>query len=384
MIASLALFLLTLSSPASLGASGPESANQSHSPESSVSSSRSFEQISKLAMEAWNDNRDENAIGLFEQGLKMKPDWNEGLWYLGVLNYDKDRFFDARSFLRHYLAQNPNQGPGWAMLGLCDYQLREYGRALEHLNHATSLGLGGRTQLADTVFYDQAILLTRDGQFEASTRLLYRIRGDAGSRAQGPLEVPAGLNALSYQLLPEEVPSNRLEFVRLMGAAAFARLDQQRGKAKTILRDLVADHPSEKGAHYQYGSMLLEDDLAGGVEEMQKVLDISPSDTAARLQLAQYYMQHSQAEKAKPYLDETLKLAPSNPIAHMLNGKMQEAAGDIQGAISELELARQTAPEEPQVLWALLHIYTVAGRRDDAARVKDAIAKVQEISQSAK
>jgi len=384
MIALLGLLFLTLASPASLGASVPESAGLVPSSEASASSSRSFEQISKLAMEAWNDNRDENAIALFAKGLKMKPDWNEGLWYLGVLYYDRDRFSDARNLLRHYLAQNPKQGAGWAMVGICDYQLREYGRALEQLNHAVSLGLGARKQLADTVFYDQAILLTRDGQFEASTRLLYLIRGDAGARAQGPLEVPAGLNALSYQLLPEEVPSNRLEFVRLMGAAVFARLDQQRDKAKAILRDLAADHPSEKGVHYQYGSMLLEEDLPGGVEEMLKVLDLSSFDTAARLQLARYYIQHSRAEKAKPYVDEALKLAPSNPTAHLLNGNMLEMAGDLQAAISELELARQTDPEEPQVLWALLHVYTAAGRREDAARVKDDIAKVQAKSLSTK
>lgn len=388
MIASLGLLLLTFAAPAVQPTAVSGSAGPANPSETSTASSPSFEQISKSAMEAWNENRSDDAIGFFEQGLKLKPDWDDGLWYLEALFYDKHRFFEARDLLRHYLAQNPKQSQGWAMLGLCEYQLREYGHALDHLRRSISLGLGDRAQLAQTVFYVQAILLTRNGQFDASFRLLGKMRmhyvkyGDAGTGVQDSLEVPVGLSLLGYQLLPEEVPQDRREFVRKMGEACFALLDENHEKAKAIFQELEREHPNEQATHFQYGSVLLEEamhldeDMPVGVEEMRTVLALSPFNTAARLLLAKYFMHRAQPEQAKPYLDELLKLEPLNPEAHMLNGEILASAGNTTGAISEFEIARQTTPNESQLLWHLMRAYIAAGRHEDAARIQTELARI--------
>src|SRR5438105_2915518 len=194
-------------------------------------------------------------------------------------------------------------------------------------------------------------------------------------RDQGPLEEPAGLAVLGYPLVPGEVPASRRELVRLAGAGAFARTDQLRPEADKLFRKMADDFPAEPGVHYQYGLLLLEDRPAAGMDEMHKELAISPSHTPARLRVAEYYLAQSQPEKARPYLDQVLKLEPKDASGHLLMGEMLTSTGDAVGAIRELELAKELAPGRGRVLWALLRAYMAAGRTDDADHIKAEIEK---------
>ena len=71
---------------------------------------QSFEQVARAAQQARDENRDDDAIRLFQQGLELKPEWNEGLWYLGTLLYEKERFGEARDLLRQFVIQSPKFG----------------------------------------------------------------------------------------------------------------------------------------------------------------------------------------------------------------------------------------------------------------------------------
>jgi tetratricopeptide (TPR) repeat protein len=364
MIAGLAVLLVTFAAPFA-----PQSARaQSPAP--------SFDQISQAAQQARDENRDDDAVRLFQQGLKQKPDWDEGLWYLGTLFYEKERFSEARDLFRHFLAQNPTHGPGWGLLGLSEYKTREYERALQHFQRARALGLENRVELANAVFYHQAVLLIRFEQFHDGLLLLYQMRG-AGV-AQDSLEEPAGLAALGYPLLPEEVPLHRRPLVRMAGAGTFARVDQRRDEAERLFHKMADEYPREPGVHYQYGLLLLDDRPAEGIQEMQKELAITPSHVPARLRLAEYYLAQSQPEKARPYLDEVNSLEPKNGTVHLLLGETLANAGDSAGAIRELELANELTPGRPKVLWALLRAYRAAGRQADADRVKTELEKLTE------
>ena len=333
----------------------------------------SFEQIARQAEQARNLNRDDDAIRLYQRGLELRPDWDEGLWYLATLQYEKEHFWEARDLLRHFVAQNAKHGPAWALLGLSEYKNREYARALAHLQQSLTLGLGDRKELATSVFYFKAVLLTRFEQYHDALALLYQMRGTG--QDQSPLEEPAGLAVLGYPLLPEEVPAGRRGLVRLAGAGAFARTDQRRPEAEKLFRKMVDEFPAEPGVHYQYGLLLLEECPAEGIEEMHKELGISPSHIPARLRLAEYFLAQSQPEKARPYVDEVLKLEPRDASGHLLMGETLASTGDTAGAIRELELAKGLAPGRGRVLWALLRAYMAAGRTDDADRIKAEIEK---------
>ena len=43
------------------------------------------------------------AIDSYRQALKLKPEWDEGLWYLGTLLYEKENYFEACTVLRNFL-----------------------------------------------------------------------------------------------------------------------------------------------------------------------------------------------------------------------------------------------------------------------------------------
>ena len=337
----------------------------------------SFEQISQEAQKARDAYRDDDAIRLFQQGLTLNPDWDEGLWYLATMFYEKERFSEARDLLRHFLAQNPKHGPGWGLLGLSEYKTHEYERALQHFQRAREFGLENRQELANAVFYHEAVLFIRFEQFHDGLLLLYQMRG-AGV-AQDSLEEPAGLAALGYPLLPEEVPVQRWPLVRLAGAGTFALMDQRRADAEVLFRKMVQEYPQEPGVHYQFGLLLMDDQPAEGVQEMQKELAISPSHVPARLRLAEYYLAQSQPEKAQPYLDEVINLEPKNATVHLLLGETRAKSGDTAGAIRELELANELTPQRPKVLWDLLRAYQAAGREADVDRVR---AEIQKLNQA--
>jgi tetratricopeptide (TPR) repeat protein len=337
-------------------------------------------------MQAWKESRDADAILLFQQGLKMRPGWDEGLWYLGAIYYEQENYREARDLLRHYLARNPQKGAGWALVGMSDYKLHEYVHAREDIDRALAAGLQGSKELAGPAYYYSALLFTREERFRDSAALLYQLKdGDEGRiHVDVPLEVPLGLSALGYALLPEETPADRLELARQTGAAVFARFEQRRDEAKKILLQLLKQYPGEQGLHFQYGQMLLEDHDAEGIAEMQKALELSPSNTEPRLSLADYYLDQGQFDKALAHIDEVLIRDSASAAAYLLKGKILRASGDNSSAITQLETARKLAPAESRVLWELMRAYAAAGRKEDATRTKEELDKLTYKSEPAK
>jgi tetratricopeptide (TPR) repeat protein len=55
-------------------------------------------------------NRDEFAIDFYRQALRLKPEWDQGLWYLGTLLAEKKNYIDACAARRLFLKQHPGDG----------------------------------------------------------------------------------------------------------------------------------------------------------------------------------------------------------------------------------------------------------------------------------
>src|SRR5689334_633816 len=101
--------------------------------ESSTASRQSLSQLLQAAEKARDEDRVEEAIRLFQHVLSKQPESEEALWYLGTLLYENEQYAEARDVLRQFVAIRPDAGPAWALLGLGEFQLREYPRALDHL-----------------------------------------------------------------------------------------------------------------------------------------------------------------------------------------------------------------------------------------------------------
>ena len=335
----------------------------------------SFSQLSKAANEAREQNQDRNAIDLYRKALVLQPDWQEGLWYLGTLLYEQEQYGAARDVLRRFVAGQADAGPGWGLLGLSEFQTREYARSLEHLERALNLGMDNRPDLVRSVRYYVAVLLTRAERYDESLNFLFRMIVSGDDKGVSLIE-PIGLAALRMPLLPSEIPADRRELVRMAGQAAFASQSPQRKEAEPIFRSMVNAYPKEPNVHFLYGVYLLDIRQEDGVRELKKEIEISPSHIPARLRLAAYYLQNQKLDEAVKMADEAVKLDPKYPASHMILGEVEVAKGDGPAGIKELELARDGQPTTTRVHWDLLRAYTAAGRTEDATREKNAIEQI--------
>jgi tetratricopeptide (TPR) repeat protein len=340
----------------------------------SIAGMPSFAALSKEADLAREGNRDEDAIQLYRRALALKPDWQEGLWYLGSLLYEKEQYVAACDVLRVFVSGVTDAGPGWALLGMSEFQTREYGRALDHLQRALALGLGDRTELAQSVRYFYAVLLTRAERYDEGLNFMFRmmVAGDDKVR----LTEPIGLAALRMPFLPSEIPADRRDLVRMAGQGAIASQTPEHKDAEDFFKTMVKAFPDESGVHFLYGVYLLDIRPEDGVSELKKELHVSPSHVPARLRLAAYYLQKQELDESLKFADEAVKLDPHYPPAHMMLGEVQVAKGDVSVGIKELELARDAQPAVSRVHWDLLRAYSAAGRTEDAEREKQQIREM--------
>jgi tetratricopeptide (TPR) repeat protein len=333
-----------------------------------------FEELSRAAERARNENRDEQAIGFYQQALALRPTWPEGLWYLGTLLYENERYANARDILRHFLTLESASGPGWALLGMSEFQTREYARSLEHLERAMSLGLGDRKEMAQSVFYFVAVLRTRFELYSESISLLMAVV-QSGQSSDALIE-PLGLAALRLPFLPQEIPENRRELIRLAGRAALSVQGQHNDDAEKLFSEMVTNYPKEPGVHFLYGAYLMDQRPEDGIREMRRELEISPSSVPARLRLAEQYTKEQNAGEALRVAQEAVALEPKSGTARLVLGEALIAKGDSTAGILELEKARDQAPDRVRTHWDLFRAYSVVGRLQDANREKEEIEKL--------
>jgi tetratricopeptide (TPR) repeat protein len=167
---------------------------QQKPPATSSRTTPDFAALSDAAEKARQEGRNDDAIRLYRQGLSVQPDWKQGLWFLGMLLYEKEQYAEVRDLMRRFVAVEPLAGPGWALLGLSEFQTREYPRSLEHLQHVRAIGLGKQQEMSEALFYHVSVLLTRFEQYDAAMTLLMGLRKSGSS--PDLLVEPIGLSAL--------------------------------------------------------------------------------------------------------------------------------------------------------------------------------------------
>ena len=334
-----------------------------------------FDQLSAAAEQARAANRDDEAIRLYQQALKIHPEWDEGLWNLSGLLYENEKYPEARDVLRVFVADQPKAGMGWALLGLSEFQTREYARALDHLRQAMTLGPGS-PGMTRSVWYYAAVLLTRFEKYDQSQRLLFEMV--SAGQAESFLVEPLGLATLRLPLVPGEIPSDRHDMIRLAGQGAFAVNDQHQDEAEKLFRQMASSYPNEPGVHFLFGAFLLDVHPEEGVEEMKRELEISPFHVAARVRLAEEYVKEGQAGCAQELAARAVELAPHDATTHLALGEALVAQQKLPAAVHELETARDLQPDMAKIRWALFRAYNTMGRSEDAAREKAAIEKLSQ------
>jgi len=337
------------------------------SPAPGANTEKIFGQVAQQADAARTADKTQDAIRLYRQGVRLRPAWSEGWWSLGSLLYDQDRFLDADDAFRRYVAVTPKAGPAYAFLGLCEYETKNYDRALEHFQAWAHQGWPGTPDLIDVAAFHWALLLTRKGQFVEG---LYLLTIEASKQRGGPALTEAmGLAALRLPSLPEDYPPSQRELVWLAGKAAFyASLPSREfDRADEYARKLSLHYGHEPNVHYFRGTLFKsEHKSAEAALEFQQELKISPRHAAAMAELARLDLDSYQIAEASSLAKQAIAIKPTSSEAHHVLGEVFFAQQQFQESVKELEMAKHLAPDVAPLRLHLARAYKALGRNKDA------------------
>jgi tetratricopeptide (TPR) repeat protein len=325
--------------------------------------SSSFEQIAKQADAARRAEHLSDAIHLYREALHLRPRWADGWWSLGSVLYDQDRFPEAEVAFRHLVALTPKRGPADAFLGLCEYETREYDRALEHFRAWATAGWSGTPQLIDVAVFHFALLLTRDGKF---VQALYLLAIEASKLGENPsLAEGMGLASLRMRNLPENYAPEKREMVWLAGEAALhaARSGDELVLADEFATRLELRYPQQPEVHYFRGTLFTFEGKPSYAErEYRAELQISPSHVPAMIALAAIDLDNSNLSEATSLATQAVVLGPEDSEAHHVLGRVLMASGQLPACARELEIAKKLAPDSALVRSQLAMVYSRMGR----------------------
>ncbi|HVO10680.1 MAG TPA: tetratricopeptide repeat protein [Vicinamibacteria bacterium] len=337
--------------------------------------SPSFEEVAARAARARESGAADEAIRWYRSGVRMRPQWDEGWWYLATGLYEGDRYAEAATAFARFLALKPQPGPARALRGLCLFQVKDYPEASRDLARWMADGSIGNAETQQVAWYHLAILRIREGQFELALEPMTQL---CRSGAESPRLVrAAGLMLLRFATLPTEVPREKEELVDLAGRAGYSWIALRVDDAQARFRALLERFPEAPNAHYCYGLFLLSqgsDDAA--LAQFGEEMKVQPLSVYPRLETAFELLKRGDYADARPYAEEAVRLAPGLFAAHNALGRILVELDQVPRGIGELEEAARLAPESPEMYFALAHAYGRAGRTAEAEKARTTFQKL--------
>lgn len=339
----------------------------------------SFQNLSQQAEAARDAKQLDKALTLYQRALKLQPDWDEGLWSLGNLAYDLDRYSECAPAFRRMAGLKPDSAPAWTMSGLCEYKLRRYDAALESLSRAEELKFEEPPELSRAARLHLALVLIKGGSFERALTVLTDLTRMTGKTPE--IVVAAGIAGLRQPWLPFEVPEASRDLVFKLGDAMAPAMERDYKEAREKFQAVVQQYPQEPNVHFRFGAFLNIQDSAQGVEEIQKTLELVPGHVPALVGLAVIYLKREEFDTALEYGERAVKASPDDYSAHIALGRALLAKENPARAAAELETAVKLAPASPDAHFSLASAYSRLGRKADSARELEEFKRLQHLGQ---
>jgi tetratricopeptide (TPR) repeat protein len=297
----------------------------------------------------------------------LRPNWQEGWWWLGSLYYEQDRFVETQAALAQFVTLASKPGPAYAFLGLAEYETHNYARALDHFREWALAGSPGTEDLIDVASFHWALLLTRSGRFVQALQLL-AVKSQ-GRGASAALTEAMGLASLRMAYLPEEYPAQFREMVWLAGKAAFydSLNPHQFDRGQDYADKLLLHYNHVPNVHYFRGTLFnLQMKPQAAEEEYRQELLVSPHHAPALMELASFALQEGHKDEAVALARRAAESEPKSPVAHHVLGQALLANRQIPESARELETAQRLAPDNPSIHYRLAVVYRKLGRTGDA------------------
>jgi len=367
-----AISLLVLLVAASFG-SLPRAVPQSNPP------SEGFGAIAQRAAAARDSDQLDQAVTLYKKALAMRPQWAEGWWSLGTIEYDRNNYHSAAAAFRQLIPLAPKDGTAFAMLGLCEFELGQDDAALKHLEQAKTLNISSNEQLRRVLLYHDGLLLLRVGRFQSAQTVLGGLCQDTIANADAIKALGGAVFRIDPKTAPPEGSPGAL-IVQRAGHAECLAIQKKYDEARQEYSALTAEYPEYPNIHYVFGKFLAEaNDPAAAVAEFQKEIKNNPKDINSRLEIASTEYKVNSAAGI-PYAEQAVRLDPRLPFAHYLLGLLYLDVDEYQKAIPHLEIAQKAFPKDAKIYFALGSAYSRAGRKQEAAKARNAFQRLSQQS----
>lgn len=325
-----------------------------------------FDELVSQASNARTANDVPRAIQLYQQAVQLNPQWGDGWWYLGLLEYQSSAYVAAQESLTHYLKLSHGAAPAVALRGLCEFETGDYEQSLADIEAGLSSGAANDPRNEQILRYHAGLLLTRAGQFQEAIQQ-YTWFADKGISSP-ELFLALGLAGLRTAKMPQDVMPDDHDLFTEAGSAAYEFLAHHQDKAQQDFQDLFRRFPKTANAHYLYGYLLMQADPDRAIEEFGRELEISPSNADADVMLAWNYLLQENPSQALPFAQKAFASGPSLPVALLVLGRSLLGTGELSKGTEYLEKAAQLDPKNLEVHIALAHAYSEQGRAQDARR----------------
>ena len=339
-----------------------------------------FDELSRRAASAQASGQSELAIQNLQQALQLRPGWNDGRWNLAMLCYSAAKYPEAISALRIFVERKPDFGTAWAVMGLSEFETKDYGNALLHLQRGEELGFGGSVEAVRLAKYRLGLLLVRNGQFENAMRTL---APEAGAGALGKqIEFALGMALLRMPLLPEQTDPSKVSQIQTAGEIATLLQESKYDEAFPKFELLVKKDPSQPFLHYAYGTAfaaLSQYDEAR--RQFQEEIKISAGSELPYMGLASLELKQHRAAEALAFARTAVKLSPGSGEAHYLLGRALLEMGEEESAVRELETASKLVPGSPEVHFNLAKAYAKSKRTEKAEQEREIFAHLNALAE---
>ena len=326
----------------------------------------SFEALVSKATNARERGDIPGALTLYQEAVQMNPNWPDGWWYLGSLQYGANNYSPAIDALSHYIALTPKGGPAYALRGLCEFEEGQYPESLQDIQRAIALGAANEPRNAGIIVYHEALLLTRLGRYEEAIAK-YDVLIKHGTTSQNVIE-GLGLAGLRMPILPSDIDPLQQQLVSQVGQAAVSVMSGDLTGGHREFEGVFSQFPAKPYLHYFYGYLLSVIDPDAAIAQFQDELKISPSSAIAHSMLAWDMGVQGDYAAALPCAKMSVAEDPSLPMAQLVMGRDLVETGDWKGSLPYLDAVIKADPQNLEAHLALVKAYSNLGRKDDARR----------------
>ncbi len=322
---------------------------------------------------------DPRMIALYGAHTAGVPPEDSATWTTAMQNYSAGSYAETIAALKNWVERNPADGTAWAVMGLSEFALKDYDNARIHLQRGIGLGLKGSAESVQTASDDLALLLIRNGEFDAATTLLTPLAGQPPLASQ--IQLALGLALLHIPSLPDDLDPPHRALAQSTGEIVERLLASRYPEAFSLFQKLIAAYPTTPWLHYAYGNAL--DSLSQYDEakvQMQAELRLSPHSALPWISLASIDVrQHLPADALKAAQTAVI-MAPDSAESHYELGRAWLESGDAQKAIAELERANGIKPGNPEIHFVLARAYAKANLSEKAAAERTTFMQLEEMA----